>query len=203
MLLSPQRLTMLVFFLQPIVRGWARYQGSMRAPTSRMARRENLRSVLRQGGHQEFALLEYWNERAVERTEFLRLIIERLDQQGWQHKVDAGWNDYDLQVYGSAWSLVHLVTVEESLAQRKQLLRCRLRARWTLFAKAFFSVMLGAELSLIGFLGPHAWWPFLLLLSLPLFAWFSARDQRDLKRIIAAFIDELASELKLRKIDPQ
>ena len=196
-------LVALLFFLQPIVRGWARYQGSIRAPTSRMARRENLRTALRSPDQHEFSLFEYWNERNVDRTDFLHAIIERLDRQGWQHKVDAGWSEYDVQVYGSAWSVVQLVTVGETLGHGKQLLRCRLRGRWTLFAQAFFWVMVGAELSLIGFLGRYAWWPYLLLLSLPLFAWFSAKDQRDLKRIIAVFIDELASELKLKKIEPQ
>jgi O-antigen biosynthesis protein len=196
-------LVAVLFFLQPIVRGWARYQGSVRAPSSQMARREDWRSALRDTDQHEFSLLEYWNERNVERTDFLRLIIERFDRQGWQHKVDAGWNEYDVQVYGSAWSVVQLVTVAEILGHGKELLRCRLRGRWTLFAKAFFGIMVGVELSLIGFLGQAAWWPYLLLLSLPLFAWFSAKDQRDLKRIIAVFIDELATELKLKKIDPQ
>ena len=196
-------LVALLFFLQPIVRGWARYQGSIRAPTSRMARRENLRTAVRHPDQNEFSLLEYWNEKNVDRTDFLRAIIERLDRQGWQHKVDAGWNDYDVQVYGSAWSVVQLVTVGEVLGHGKQLLRCRLRGGWTLFAKAFFWVMVGVELSVIGFLGRYVWWPYVLLLSLPLFAWFSAQDQRDLKRIIAVFIDELASELKLKKIEPQ
>ena len=196
-------LVALLFFLQPIVRGWARYQGSIRAPTSRMARRENLRTAVRLSDQNEFSLVEYWNEKNVDRTDFLRLIIERLDRQGWQHKVDAGWSDYDVQVYGSAWSVVQLVTVGEALGHGKQLLRCRLRARWTLFAKTFFWLMFGAELAIIGFLGRYASWPYVLLLSLPLFAWFSAKDQHDLKRIIAVFIDELATELKLKKIEPQ
>lgn len=194
-------LVALLFFLQPIVRGWARYQGGFRAPTSRMARRENLRTALRDTDQQDFSVVEYWNDRALERRDFLSLIIDRLDQQGWQHKVDAGWNRYDVQVYGSAWSVVQLVTVGEALGHGKQLLRCRLRAEWTLFAKAIFWSMLGAEVLLIGMLERDAWWPYLVLLSLPLFAWFLAKDQRDLQRLIAVFIDELATELKLKKIE--
>lgn len=195
-------LVALLFFLQPLVRGWARYQGSIRAPTSRLARRENLRTALRDTDQQEFGLLEYWNDRGLDRTEFLAMAIERLDQQGWQNKVDAGWNDYDVQVYGSTWSVVQLVTVAETLGHGKQLLRCRLRPRGTLFAKAAFWSMLGAELVVIGFLGRSTWWPFLLLLTMPLFAWFLAKDQRDLQRLLGVFLDELASELKLKKIEP-
>ncbi|HEV8542559.1 MAG TPA: glycosyltransferase [Verrucomicrobiae bacterium] len=194
-------LVALLFFLQPIVRGWARHQGSFRAPSSRLARRENLRTAVRDTGQQEFFLLDYWNDKRLDRVEFLRLIIERLDQQGWQHKVDAGWNKYDVQIYGSAWSLVQLVTVGEVLGHGKQILRARLAPGTTLFAKAIICSILGAELTLIGFLGRQVWWPYLILLTLPLFVWFLAKDQRDLQRLIAVFIDELASEVKLKKIE--
>ena len=196
-------LVALLFFLQPIVRGWARYQGSIRAPTSRMARRENLKTALRESDQNELGVVEYWNERHIDRSDVLALIIERLDRQGWQHKVDAGWNEYDVQVYGSAWSVVQLVTVSEVLGHGKELLRCRLRGAWTLFAKASFWAMLGVEVLMIGIFGRDAWWPYLLLLTLPLFAWFLAKDQRDLQRFLSVFMDELATELKLKKIEQQ
>jgi glycosyltransferase involved in cell wall biosynthesis len=191
----------MLFFLQPVVRGWARYHGGFRAPTSRISRHENLRSALRESDQQDFSVAEYWNDRSLDRTDFLSAIIERLDQNGWQHKVDVGWNEYDVQISGSPWSVLQLMTVSEALGHGKQLLRCRLRPSWTLFAKAIFWSMLGAELLVIGFLGRESSWPYLLLLTLPLFAWFLAKDQRDLQRLIAVFIDELASELKLKKIE--
>lgn len=193
----------LLFFLQPLVRGWARYQGSFRAPASNLGRRENLRTALRESEQQDLGLLEYWNDRGMDRTEFLSAIIERLDQQGWQNKVDAGWNDYDVQVYGSSWSLVQIVTVAEALGHGKQIIRARLKPGGTLFAKAFFWTMLGAQLVVIGFLGREAWWPFLLLLSMPLFAWFLAKDQRDLQRLLGVFMDDLAAEMKLKRIEPE
>jgi len=196
-------LVAMLFFLQPIVRGWARYHGSFRTPASRLGRRENLRTALRDTEQSDFSLVEYWNDRGLDRTEFLGLIIERLDQMGWQHKVDAGWNKYDAQVYGSAWSLVQLTTVAEVLGHGKQLLRCRLAPGGTLFAKAFFWGLLGAELLIIGFLGQEAWWPYLILLTLPILVWFLAKDQRDLQRLLAVFLDELAGELKLKKIEAE
>lgn len=196
-------LVALLFFLQPIVRGWARYQGGFRAPRSNLAGRENFRSALEDSDQKDFSIVEYWNDKGLDRTEFLRFMIERLDQQGWQHKVDAGWNQYDVQIYGSAWSLVQIVTAAETLGHGKQLLRARLSPGGTLFAKAFLWGALGAELIVIGFLGQREWWPYLILLTLPLFAWFLAKDQRDLQRLISIFIDELASEMKLKKIEPE
>jgi hypothetical protein len=193
----------LLFFLQPIVRGWARYRGGLRTPSSNLARRENLRTALRETSKNDFSLVEYWNDRQLERTDFLRIIIERLDQQGWQHKVDVGWNNYDVQVYGSNWSVVQMVTAAETLGHGKQILRARLTAAGTLFAKTFFCSLLGGELIIIGVAGHAAWWPYLILLTLPLFAWFLAKDQHDLQRLLSVFIDELASEMKLKKIEPQ
>ncbi|HTG45916.1 MAG TPA: glycosyltransferase family 2 protein, partial [Verrucomicrobiae bacterium] len=196
-------LVALMFYLQPMVRGWARYQGSFRAPTSNLSKRENLRSALQQTIEGDFALLEYWNEKHLDRTEFLGWMIERLDGNGWQNKVDAGWSRYDVQIYGSAWSVMQLLTASEALGHGKQLLRVRLTPGPTLFAKTFFWSMLGAELAIIGFAGRDAWWPYLLLLTLPLFVWFLAKDQKDLQRLIAVFLDELAAELKLKKIEPE
>jgi hypothetical protein len=162
-----------------------------------------LRTALRGTETVDFGLVEYWNDRQLDRTEFLQFIIERLDHQGWQHKVDAGWNKYDVQVYGSTWSVVQLVTAGETLGHGKQILRARLTPAPTLFAKTFFCAMLGLELLIIGLLGHQAWWPYLILLSLPLFVWFLAKNQQDLQRVLAVFIDELASELKLKKIEPE
>jgi GT2 family glycosyltransferase len=194
-------LVALLFYLQPIFRGWARYQGGFRAPPARLSRRENLRTALQENTQTDFELHEYWNDKDIDRSEFLRVIIERLDKNGWQNKVDAGWNHFDIQIYGTPWSLVQLVTVSEVLGHGKQLLRCRLITGGTLFARTFFWALLGVELIIIGFLGRIAWWPFLLLLTLPLFAWFLAKNQRDLQRVMAVFLDELAAELKLKKID--
>src|SRR5581483_9416147 len=99
--------------------------------------------------------------------------------------------------------MVQLLTAGEVLGHGKQLLRVRLTPRGTLFAKTIFWSMLGAETAIIGFLGRGAWWPYLLLLTIPLFVWYLAKDQRDLQRVLAVFLDELAAELKLKKIEPK
>jgi hypothetical protein len=43
----------------------------------------------------------------------------------------------------------------------------------------------------------------LLLLTLPLFAWFLRREQRNLQSMIAVFLDELAKEWHLTKVQPE
>jgi glycosyltransferase involved in cell wall biosynthesis len=195
-------LVALLFFLQPIVRGWERYKGRLDAPRSRLAARENLESLAREGKELAFDQLEYWNDKGIDRLDFLNIVLERLDQRGWPNKADSGWNNYDIEIYGSAWSHLQLLTVSEILGQGKQLLRCRLRPVWSLFAKATFWVTLGAQLLVIGLLGQSFWWLALLLITVPAFVWVIAKEQSDLQRVVSVFLDEIASDLKLKKIEP-
>lgn len=196
-------LVAMLFFLQPIVRGWERYKGRLDAPKSRLAARENLESLAREGKDRVFDQVEYWNERGIDRIEFLTIMLERLDQRGWPNKSDTGWNNYDLEIYGSAWTHLRLLTVGEILGQGKQLLRVRLKPVWSLFAKVTFWASLGAQLLVIGLLGDSFWWLTLLLLTIPLFVWFLAKEQSDLQRVTSVFLDEIALELKLKKIEPE
>lgn len=195
-------LVALLFFLQPIVRGWERYKGRLDAPRSRLAARENLESLSRLGREQSFEYLEYWNDRGIDRLDFLNIILERLDQRGWPTKADSGWNNYDIEIYGSAWSHLQLRTVSEILGQGKQLLRCRLKPVWSLFAKVIFWASLGVQLLVIGLLGESLWWLAILLVTIPMFIWVIAKEQSDLQRVVSAFLDDIAVELKLKKIEP-
>jgi GT2 family glycosyltransferase len=190
----------LLFFLQPLVRGWARYQTALRAPRSHLSGRETFESIRAGSEERNYELLEYWNEAGIDRVQFISTVLDRLDQQGWQNKADAGWNKYDVLIYGTKWSQLQITTVSEVLGHGKQMLRIRLRPAWTLFATSVFAVGVGVELLLIGLLGRDTWWPYLLLLTIPLFMWFLAQDQRNLQRLIAVFLDQIAEEMKLKKI---
>ncbi len=192
----------LLFFLQPIVRGWERYKGRLDAPSSRIAARENLESLSRVGKQASFDQVEYWNERGIDRLEFLSMILERLDQRGWPNKADTGWNKYDFEIYGSAWTHLQVLTVSEILGHGKQLMRVRLKPVWSLFAQVAFCVALGAQLLVIGLLGQNFWWLMLLLLTVPAFIWFIAKEQADLQRVVSVFLDDIAADLKLKKIEP-
>ena len=78
--------------------------------------------------------------------------------------------------------------------------RCRLRTAWSLPAKVAFWSALGFEMLIIGFVGNALPWLWLLLLIQPAFIWFFAREQRDLQRIIAVLLDEVAKRRGLLKI---
>jgi hypothetical protein len=144
--------------------------------------------------------VQYWAEQRLDRLALVADILRRLDQQGWPNKSDIGWSDYDVEVYDTRWSKLQLTTVAEEHPLSKQLIRCRLRARWALRARVVFWSLCGFELLICGFVGPRLPWLWLLLLTLPLFAWFLRREQRNLQSMIAVFLDDLAKEWHLKKV---
>lgn len=195
-------LVALLFCLQPIVRGWARYGGRLSVQRRPLSKYESLDSLSVQARKRSFRELRYWDERGVDRYQLLRVIMERLDQRDWPNKADVGWNNYDLEIYGSRWSHLQLMTVSEVFGANKQLIRCRLRSVWTLFAETVFWGLTGLELLVIGFLSPYFPWLWALLFSLPLLVWWLTKQQRNLRRLVGVFLDEVSAELGLTKVDP-
>lgn len=191
-------LVALLFFLQPIVRGWARHQGHLRGQQRSLSDRENLDSLSLQGLEQDLDQLLYWSENGVDRMAFLGRVLERLDQRNWPNRPDAGWSQYDVELYGSRWAKLQLTTAGEWHPGRREMIRCRLTARWSFLARALFWSVAGLQWVIIGVVGQ--WWAWLLLLALPLIAWWLNEEKRDLTRVTAAFLDELAKEFDLIKL---
>jgi glycosyltransferase involved in cell wall biosynthesis len=192
-------LVALLFFLQPIVRGWARYHGQLNAQSTPTIARQNLDSVALRHGSVALNEACYWADHFVDRIEFLDAILKRLDQQGWPNKSDIGWSEYDVEIFGSRWSYLQLTTVAEEYPRDRRMLRCRLRTRWSLLATICFWSALGFELLVIGFVGRWVPWLWLLLLTMPLLAWFLAGEKRKLQSMITVLLDELAKEWNLTK----
>lgn len=193
-------LVALLFFLQPIWRGWARYHGRLSLRPTPQKAYESLDSLDLKDQGESRTVVEYWDESGMDRLEFLRNILRRLDQQGWPSKMDAGWSEFDVEVFGSRWAHLQLATVAEGHGSNRQLLRCRLRTIWSLLATSAFWSMLGFELLVIGFVGSVIPWLWFLLLTLPLFAWFLEQEQRDLQRLIVVLLDDIARQKNLHKI---
>ncbi|HOC56389.1 MAG TPA: glycosyltransferase [Verrucomicrobiota bacterium] len=193
-------LVSLLFGLQPIMRGWARYRGRLMQRPAPAAAQPTLDSVALRHSEQSLREVSYWAERRIERLAFAAEIVRRLDQQGWPNKPDIGWSDYDVEVYDARWSKLQIATVAEEHPRGRQLIRCRLRPRWAPRARIAFGALCVFELFLCGLIGPRLHWMWLLLLTLPLFAWFLRREQRNLQSLIAVFLDDLAKEWALAKV---
>ena len=199
-------LVALLFFLQPIVRGWARHRRNLFGQQASLDNRETLDSISLETPNQQLGTRIYWAENGVDRMAFLARVLARLDERGWRNKPDAGWSSYDVEIYGSRWARLQLTTASEFHQGGRQLLRCRLQAQWSLFSRVFFWAIAGSELVLIGFLTrgwpTPKWWSWLLLLTLPPLIWFLNECRRDLQRLIAAFLDERAKEFGLAHVPP-
>jgi hypothetical protein len=192
-------LVALLFFLQPIVRGWARNRGHFLGNQTPLKARETLDSLSLESQRNGNDEILYWSEERVDRMAFLARVLERLDAGGWQNKPDAGWSPFDVEVYGSRWATLKLVTVTEFHKGGRQMLRCRLDSAWSFLGRAVFWSLAGFSLIVIGFLGK--WWAWSVLLALPLVAWRLNASRRDLQRLIAAFLDERAKEFHFVRID--
>src|SRR5207237_1184075 len=136
-------LVALLFFLQPIVRGWARYRGRLTRRPVRPGPMDNLDSLALRKTGVPMREVAYWSERRFSRFEWVANLLRDLDAAGWPNKADMGWGDFDVEIYGSRWSTVQLTTLVEEHPAGKQMLRCRLGSRWSLQAKVAFWVMAG------------------------------------------------------------
>src|ERR1051326_563440 len=193
-------LVAMLFFLQPIVRGLARYQGRLSLRSTPLAAQQTLDSLALRHSHISLNQVQYCAEPRIDRIAFVSAMLRRLDHQGWPNKSDIGWSEYDVEVYGSRRGAPQITTVSEDHAIGKQMLRCRLRPRWSLQAKVAFWSACGFELLVLGFVAAKIPWLWLLLLTLPLFALFLRREQRNLQSMIVVFLDELAKEGRLRRV---
>jgi GT2 family glycosyltransferase len=195
-------LVALLFLLQPIVRGWARLRRRLALPRGvpRLASRESLDSLALRLSPQPLNEVDYWTHQRIERLNFVDRLLQRLDQQGWARNPDIGWSDYDVEIYGSRWSRVQLITMAEDHPENRQLLRCRLRANWSPAAALGFWSILGLELLLIGLFAAWRPWSWLLLLTQPVLLWLFWFDRRRLQSVVAVFLDELAKELDMSKV---
>ena len=194
-------LVALLFFLQPIVRGWARYQGRLSFGPTPPKALETFESLALQDRPEALDQAQYWSNTQMDRLDFVRRVIQRMAQEGWEIKEDAGWSDFDVEVFGSRWSHLQLATVAEPHAGGKQLVRCRLRATWSLAAKVALFSILGFELVVIGFVWHALWQIWFLLLTVPAFAWYVNRDRRALQALISVLLDDIARNNGMIKLD--
>jgi glycosyltransferase involved in cell wall biosynthesis len=190
----------LLFFLQPIVRGLARYQGRLGVDPTPSFAQERLEILKRKDTGEPLENLYYWSDGEISRIDWLNGVALRLDQQGWPSKTDTGWSDHDLEIHGSRWCQLQLTTASEEYVQGKRLFRCRLKAFWSLPAKLAFWAAFGFELLIIGNLRSEQPWVWMLLLTMLIFGWFLEQEKRDLQRLITAFLDDVARQRGLTKL---
>ena len=192
-------LVALLFFLQPLVRGWSRHIGRLRLRAQSELVRDTFDSLRLEQGYESLGEVQYWSQHRVERVDFVAAALDQLNRQGWQHRSDIGWSDFDVEFYGNRWSAVQLVTAAED-HPRGRLIRCRLHANWSLQGRLAFWTLFGLELLLIVLLRESSKWLGVILVSLPAFAYYLHTQKRHLQSLVVVFLDKLAEQRGLLKI---
>lgn len=111
------RARLLVTFLalaQPLVRGWWRYYTWLkykRTPAAVIGHEEDVAPVWH--GWWPPREMRFWNEEGKGREALLPALVEDLEKEGWSYSIDTGWQNWDLQIYGSLWWGVRVRTVTE------------------------------------------------------------------------------------------
>jgi GT2 family glycosyltransferase len=201
-------LVALLFCLQPIVRGYARYQGRLSQGPRPLESHESLDTLSLAGQKADSKERQYWVASGLPRLQFVTLVANRLKDKGWQFKSDTGWNDYDLEVVGDRWSRVQVATAAELYPEGKQSFRCRLRQRWSLLARLTLAAAIALEFLLGSFL--DGWlsmprqilWLAIILGTTAGLAWWFHQRARSLRRIISVFLDKTAESAGLVKVNP-
>ena len=190
-------LVALLFLLHPIVRGWARYRGRFTLPSRSRTAGESLDSLALFNSGGTLSGTIYESDTPLNRIDFVRDLISRLDKEHWPNKPDIGWSEFDVEVYGSLWSSVQITTAVDPSGLRT--LRCKLKPRWSLPSLVLFWSLLAAELLFIGLFSDWRPWSWGLLVTLPLFIWFVRRRHRELQSRCTALLDTMAREQGLKK----
>jgi O-antigen biosynthesis protein len=183
---------------QPITRGWARY-------TVRLANKTLDATRVKPTGEPlpfdptDRSMLLYWttNER---RTELLEAVKHEAEASGLRYRIDAGWRDWDLEIYGSRYAKIRLRTVSEKHDGKGFLTRVQVVRHMTTFCK----VLLIFTLFLAGYLG-YMLWPFSVpAMFIPLVVWLLyAVTRLRVSRPILSLIANAAGKIDFWPVHPK
>ncbi len=144
-------LVALLAFLQPVVRGWARWKVRLFPPVSKASESESDDGKAR--------ALSFWSESGAGRDGLLVELFRLLQVEGWRHRSDSGWGHWDALIYPSVWFGVAIHTVTDDHGRGKCLTRVRTSPRLTLPSVLCLA---GVVMLLLGqiFLSPYPslWW---------------------------------------------
>ncbi|HEY1629247.1 MAG TPA: glycosyltransferase, partial [Tepidisphaeraceae bacterium] len=178
-------------FRQPIARGWARYQVRLMAKVlQREAKREAPPRPLPMEPDKK-RVLRYWNT-YHDRVVLLQKIKEDVAAAGWRMRIDSGWSEWDMEIYGSRYVKVRLTTMSEHHDGRGMLTRVRIE----LLPSTFYSVLMFASLVMTGLLFVYVW-PFSRpAILIPLLLWTMYLANKSLVADpVLSLIDEAAEKV--------
>jgi hypothetical protein len=187
-----------LFFLQPIVRGWARFALRLKVPAS--SRDAKVQKEFLARPTELPAVVSFWTRGSTDRCRLLDALLKRLEARRWPVRPDSGWDNFDFEVPRSRWSRLSLTTVSEELEQARRTIRCRMRGCWSFMAWLVFGHMLGLLALVLALFAAACPWLWLSLVLVPLLHWYFDDDRQCLHQEILGAIEETARDLELVKL---
>lgn len=192
-----------LFYLQPLVRGAARHRARLSQPIGSTEPSTNLEAESKAYAAAGASERSYWSATPRHRREWVERILAALEERSWPCRADQGWSDFDLEIYGSQWTRLALVTVAEARPDGAQMLRCRLRPRWSLASRLIFWGTLAAQLGLIGLFHVNwkGWW--IPVVTLGALAFFYRLQGCRMQARMGVLLDEVARGWGLTLVQPK
>ena len=97
---------------QPITRGWARYSVRLRAKTMTAAKSGYKPKRELPFDPQTPNVLRYWSK-SHERLHLMEAIAKEVQAAGWRYRTDSGWENWDIEIFGSRYVKVRLGSATE------------------------------------------------------------------------------------------
>jgi hypothetical protein len=179
-----------LFFLQPIVRGWARYRATWAERSD--SSKEAAWSIVERTIEPRESLAFWAEKRGFDRFEFLTELVDELRTQRLKPRLDSGWSSHDVELGSGTWVRLWFSSVTEELEEGRKILRCRLRTAWTLRARLAFFALLGGTLILTGALGHVTEWIWMLPVALPFLYLFLENESCRTRGVVSEIISRLA-----------
>jgi hypothetical protein len=183
-----------MFFVQPLVRGWARYKRRLLATQPRTSAPHVLGKDVALAANS----VCFWSRR-VERYAFIDAVQREIAKCAWPHRIDSGWDEFDLEISTNRWSIAELTTVHEELAEGRRFFRCRIETRssWT---SRLLAIMLAVAsvFAVVHWRGqfPYVWFAVALIPTALLAVACAERAQQD---SIASLVQAIAHALGLEE----
>ncbi|MEA3210824.1 MAG: hypothetical protein QOE70_3881 [Chthoniobacter sp.] len=185
-------------FVQPLVRGWARYFTWMKykhTPRGVIAKPE---AGLAPDAHSSsISKLDFWNETGQGRERLLAEIFALLENEDWRYSADTGWKNWDVQIYGNEFWSIQLRTVTEYHGGPKCLTRVRLTYHPVALTVLINALLLTALLYRLAFTANHDqfWWALYAIMLFVLYL-----RGRRLKRRVADLVIHAAQRCGLIRV---
>jgi glycosyltransferase involved in cell wall biosynthesis len=186
-------------YRQPLTRGWARYSVRLKAKVLNEEAKGYRRPQELPFDPKDRGTLLYWSK-WYDRITLLEKIQCEVKKAGWKMRIDSGWADYDMEIYGSRYVKIRILTATEHHHNIGMMTRVRVELKMSKFCAVLFfaSCMLAALLLLY-------MWPFSRTAALIPLTWSSMYliNKWRVSRPVFGLIDEVAERAGFYPVFPK